>query len=116
MRIVLTHPFCWPYVRRGTERIMDAYARYLTRRGHEVTTLSSRPGAGVVECDDRGRRILHRQRWVPLMSKLRIEATHTFVPDCARSLLAVKPDVVHSYYFTDSLAALLTRPLRGHRC
>ena len=32
MRIVLTHPFCWPHVRRGTERNVAEMGRYLARR------------------------------------------------------------------------------------
>ena len=46
MRVVLTHPFCWPYVRRGTERNLEQLGRYLTARGHEVTTISTRPEEG----------------------------------------------------------------------
>ena len=115
MRIVLTHVYCWPYVRRGSERHMDDVARYLHRRGHEVITVSTRPGRGLVEDTDGGRRILHREWSTPLMERLRLQPAHPFFLSAARSIVALKPDIVHSWSFTDSLAASLTRTLGGHR-
>ncbi|MBI2527820.1 MAG: glycosyltransferase family 4 protein [Candidatus Rokubacteria bacterium] len=115
MRIVLTHVHCWPYVRRGSERHMDGLARYLHRRGWDVTTVSTRPGRGLVETTDAGRRILHRRWWHPLMGRLRLEPSHLFLLSAARSIMALRPDVVHSWSFTDSLAASLTRSLGRHR-
>ena len=114
MRIVLTHPFCWPYVRRGTERNMDGLARYLTTRGHDVITVSTKPGRGVVEETDAGRRIIYPQRWIPLMGKLRIQPGHPFFLQSLRAVRRLQADIVHSWWFTDSLAASLTRGC-GHR-
>ena len=73
---MLTHPFCWPYLRRGTERNMDGLARYLHRRGHEVITLSTCPDGARTTSGDYGKQVLHASRWHPLLGKLRIEATH----------------------------------------
>ena len=79
-RIVLTHPYCWPHVRRGTERNMDGLGAYLTGRGYPVTTLSAHHGALTEERTDAGRRLLYPDRWHPLLGKLRIQGTHTFFP------------------------------------
>src|SRR6516162_8635251 len=57
MRIALTHPYCWPYIKRGNERNIEELARYLSAKGHEVITISSKPGTATVEQTDFGRRI-----------------------------------------------------------
>lgn len=115
MRVVLTHLFCWPYVRRGTERNMDGLARYLTTRRYDVVTISTRPGPGTVESDGRGRRVLHRQYWSPWMRHLRVDPMHPFLVTSLASILRAGADVVHCFSFTDALAASLARGRRRHR-
>ncbi len=46
MRLAITHPYSWPDVRRGAERILVETAESLASRGHDVTVLTSgsRPG------------------------------------------------------------------------
>ena len=115
MRIVLTHPFCWPYVRRGTERGMDVLARYLVRAGHDVTTVSTRPGPSGVDTGEAGTRILHRPLTLPLMQAFRLQPNHTFFFTSLRTLTSLDADVVHSFYPADALAAICARRWRGHR-
>jgi phosphatidylinositol alpha-mannosyltransferase len=106
MNIVITHPFCWPYVRRGAERNIAELATYLAGRGHNVTTLSSKPnGDAVEENGDSGRRLLEPATYLPLMSKFRIRSEHTFFITCARALRKLEADVVHSFFYMDALAA-----------
>jgi glycosyltransferase involved in cell wall biosynthesis len=47
LRVVLTHQFCWPEVRRGGERYLHELAAGLQRAGHRVRILSTagRPGS-----------------------------------------------------------------------
>ena len=115
MKIALTHPFCWPYVRRGSERFIAELAQYLTRRGHEVVTVSGKPGASTVEETAGGRRILHRYRWHPALGRLRVSPGHTFVPALTWSLARLRPEVVHSLAFLDAWAANQMRRLKGFR-
>ena len=116
MRIVLTHPFCWPYVRRGSERQLDALSRYLTGRGHEVYTVSTCPQPrGFSERTDAGVRILHAGIDRPALMRCRLEASHMFFFGAMRSILKLRPDVVHSLYYIDSAAANLLKALRPHR-
>jgi glycosyltransferase involved in cell wall biosynthesis len=115
MRIVLTHVFCWPFVRRGTERNMDGLARFLTSRGHDVVTVSTRPGSGTIESDERGRRVLHRQYWAPWMRQFRIEPVHPFLVTSLLSIQSARADAVHCFSFTDAFAANLARRWRKHR-
>jgi glycosyltransferase involved in cell wall biosynthesis len=105
MNIVLTHPYCWPYVRRGNERFIDGLGRYLTSRHHTVTTVSARPGSYAVEVGPQGTRVLYPPWWSPWLGKLRIQPTHTFFFSCLHGLSRLSPQVVHSFYFTDAAAA-----------
>ncbi len=51
MKVTITHPFCWPAVRRGTERFIAELAQHLVPYGHDVVTLSSTPNrAGWGRC------------------------------------------------------------------
>ncbi|MDH3386397.1 MAG: glycosyltransferase family 4 protein [Gammaproteobacteria bacterium] len=113
MKIAFTHPYCWPFMRRGNERNIDVMARYFTRQGHEVTTISSRPGRYGIEHDDSGTRILARPIEIPGMSLLRINTMHTFWLTAWRELQRHQFDVVHSLLFTDALAATMRAPGRG---
>ena len=115
MKIVLTHPYCWPYVRRGSERFLAELARDFTSRGHEVVTISSRPGAFASESTEHGPRILLPQRWNPLMAKVRIQPTHMFAPGCLRRLLRIDADVIFCLHYIDSWAANIAKRLRGFK-
>src|SRR4051812_10674686 len=115
MRVILTHPFCWPYVRRGTEHAIDVLARYLVADGHEVTTVSTRPGPSDIESGAAGTRVLRTPLTVPLMGAFRIQPTHTFFFTSLRALRTLRADVVHSFYPSDALAAICTRRRAGHR-
>jgi glycosyltransferase involved in cell wall biosynthesis len=115
MRIALTHPSCWPYVRRGTERNMDELGRELTLAGHEVTTVSTWPGCSRTEHGEAGKRILLSPFWTPALATGRIEAWHTFLFRSAPTLRSLDVDVVHSFGWIDALAAALVRRRRGYR-
>jgi phosphatidylinositol alpha-mannosyltransferase len=46
LRIVLSHTYCWPEVRRGGERYLHELGGALTRAGHRVRIVSTGPEAG----------------------------------------------------------------------
>jgi phosphatidyl-myo-inositol alpha-mannosyltransferase len=115
VKIVLTNPFCWPYVRRGSERNMETVSLYLAHRGHEVITVATHPGRKTVEQHPSGKRILHGPCWTPLLRRAHIEATHTFFFPALRTLRSLNPDVVHSFFFTDAIAAAYTRGSKTYR-
>ncbi len=55
MRIAITHPTCWPYVRRGSERVLNDCAVWLAGRGHDVSGLiftisADNLSAGIASC------------------------------------------------------------------
>lgn len=44
MKIALLWPDYWPYIRRGTERMVHDIAQHLVATGHHVDVLASKPG------------------------------------------------------------------------
>lgn len=110
MRVALTHPYSWPEVRRGAERIIRETARALANRGHDVTILTagSTPGD---ELNADGYRVLtyrrrfedprRHERWFGLR----------LLPDLARGGF----DVTHSFMPRDAVACIRSGRVAGHR-
>ena len=113
LRIAITHPYSWPEVRRGAERIIVESARALARRGHDVTVLTAGDAAGTTtEAHGAGevttvrfRRVLavgpRHERWFGLR----------ILP----ALLRGRFDAVHSMMPRDAVAAIRTARRTGHR-
>lgn len=109
MKIALTHPYSWPEVRRGAERIIRETARALAGRGHDVTIFTAGTDPGTTREDGyrvvKFRRVMSRdwmhEQWfgwrvAPHLAVGRYDATHAFMPH-------------------DAVAAIRTRRLGGHR-
>lgn len=107
MRIALTHPSCWPYVRRGAERFLSELGAWLATRGHEVITISSIPSAARVEQTPEGLRILGRQLFHPMLRRFRVQPYHSFFLPAARSLFQTRPDLIQSLHYVDALAGVV---------
>lgn len=109
MKIALTHPYSWPEVRRGAERIIVETARALAGRGHEVTVFSTGSSPSVV-VDGGVRTVRFRRRF-------RRDWMHEqwFGWRVAPHLVAGRFDATHSFMPHDALAAVRTRRLGGHR-
>src|SRR6202050_4491277 len=113
MRIAITNPTNWPYLRRGVERFMNDLAGYLTRRGHEVTIITSKPGKTEVIRDNDYTTIYCRRMWHPWMMKLGILEIYAFFLTLLPRLLRNRYDVVLSCTFMDGFAAQVARYITG---
>lgn len=105
MRIAITHPYSWPDVRRGAERMIVETARCVAARGHEVTVYTTgRPGVPGVRC-------------VSLLPVRRDPFLHEmlFGAQVAPRLLAGRYDAVHCMMPFDAAAAVATAARGGHR-
>jgi glycosyltransferase involved in cell wall biosynthesis len=91
---------------------MEEWSLYLLAKGYEVVTLASRP-AGVE--NDPPNKALRAVHWSPWLEKIRIRQTHAFFFTVLENLPSLEPNVVHSCYFYDSLAASLLKKKRGFR-
>ena len=109
MKVAITHPYAWPEVRRGAERIVVETARSLADRGHEVTviTAGSRPGRST----DGGIRTIRTRRVFADPFRHERYFGWRIVP----YLAAGGYDVVHAMMSRDAIAALRVRPLGRYR-
>jgi phosphatidylinositol alpha-mannosyltransferase len=109
VRVAITHPYAWPEVRRGAERIVVETSRALSARGHQVTVLTSGSNPGVQE--EAG------VRTVRLARRFDDPVRHerSFAYRIAPYLLREKFDVVHAMMARDAYVAVLTRPVARHR-
>ena len=93
MKVAITHPYSWPEVRRGAERIMVETGRALAARGHEVTVFTAGGAPGRDRHDGittvRYRRLfdtpLRHERWFgwrvfPDLVRGRFDAVHSLMP------------------------------------
>lgn len=94
---------------------MDVLSRYLVQRGYEVLTVSTKQsGPTIEETEFGGRRLLLRPLSLPFMSACRLQTMHTFFFPALRALHTIDADVVHSFFFSDAIAASLTQ--RSRKC
>jgi phosphatidylinositol alpha-mannosyltransferase len=109
VRIAITHPYSWPEVRRGAERIIVETARALGRRGHDVTIITAgSEGVG---------RHVEGFTTVKLRRRFTDASRHErwFGARIVPLLLAGRYDAVHAMMPSDALAAIATRPVARHR-
>lgn len=108
MRVLLTHAYSWPEVRRGGERVLAETATALAARGHDVTVLTA--GADTSQPSLEGCRLVKiarvhdapdvHERW--------------FAAEVGVHLRAARYDVVHSLMPREALAAARARRRGGH--
>src|SRR6266704_2853095 len=116
MRIGITNPTTWPWVRRGGERFINELAAYLAGRGHEVTLISGKPGGKEVRRDGSYTTICHRRLWHPAFAKIGFLEFHAFFPIVLADLVRQRFDAVLCCTFLDSYAAILSRRITGTPC
>jgi phosphatidyl-myo-inositol alpha-mannosyltransferase len=109
MRIAITHPYSWPDVRRGAERIIVESSAALAARGHEVTVLTS--GGAASRSRSMGVRTVRYRRLFD--GSYRHE--HWFGRRVLPALLAGRFDVVHSMSPWDAVSSMRAARITGHR-
>lgn len=104
MRIALTHPWTWPHVQRGGERLFADLAWWLTGAGHDVVRITAGPAPG--RRTDAGGSVVERR--VPdhrLLRRVDLDQAVTYLPGVARTLRSGRFDIVHGLHHLDGLAA-----------
>ena len=108
MKLAITHPYSWPDVRRGAERIVVETARSLAARGHSVTVFTSgwRPSREVQDGIEtiKVRRLFNNAYRHEMSFALRI------LPRLASGHY----EAVHSMMPLDALAAVVSRATGRH--
>ena len=112
MKILLTHPFCRPYIRRGAETILSQLTDYLVSRGHNVTVFSSKPGSPEI-LDDGAQTILASQDSA-LTKYLRLSPRYYFFLSALKFMRTHQDfDIVHSIHHIDACAARIAQKQTG---
>lgn len=106
LRIVITSPFVWPWVRRGSERTLHDLSTYLTGRGHRVTVFSTGPEEGI---ENRGGIEYHLMRQRFGLAPRQFNSLHEFAFRLQRSLARCDADVVFCMHYFDAYAAIRAR-------
>jgi phosphatidylinositol alpha-mannosyltransferase len=112
MRIALAHPLYWPEVRRGSERVVHDLGTRLAARGHQVTVLTTHPGAPSVRREDGVLvRRLHRPPPVPGLGlyELYLETLPRLVWELRRGAF----DVAHAFHLSSAFGAVAARRVGG---
>jgi glycosyltransferase involved in cell wall biosynthesis len=112
MRIALLAPTYWPEVTRGSERVVHDLSIQLAARGHEVTLLSSHPGARSVAVEE-GVRVV-RDRRPPRVERLRFYEDHVeAAPALFARLVSSDFDVAAAFHNASAWAAVRAHRLGG---
>jgi phosphatidylinositol alpha-mannosyltransferase len=113
LRVALVHPYSWPEVRRGGERLLHDLAWYLASAGHSVEVLTGAWSGASVEATPEGAVIRRHQlrEMAPLQRRLRVGPMETFGAWALADLARRRYDVVHALTPTGALAGRLS----GHR-
>jgi len=95
MRVAITHATAWPWVRRGSERLLNNLSVFLKSAGYNVTIVTSSPNGAGEDVQNGVRRILVPQRLRALQNIRQINGFHAFSIDCARVVREGEFDAVH---------------------
>src|SRR5690606_29737265 len=107
MRIAITNPYCWPQVRRGSERFMNELGDYLAEHGHEVTMVSTHTGEAEERVEGRRRSVLMPQRFTRFRNQRWLNPGHAFALQVRDFLRRESFDWVHALSYHDAWGAAL---------
>lgn len=110
LRIVITSPFAWPWVRRGSERFLHDLSRYLIGRGHRITVYSTGPEDAIEDREGIPYHLL-KQRFGTGLRQL--NCCHYFAFRLQHFLLHQEPDLVFCMNYFDAYAAIRARQRSG---
>lgn len=112
MRVAVTHPTCWPEIRRGSERLLHDLSHWLADRGHDVTVISTIEGPARTEQEGTvTRRLLSRRHPLPVRTRW-WNFFHAFAGQVRDELTVGGFDAVHCLNYHDAWGAARARDRR----
>ena len=106
LRVAISNPFVWPHVRRGSERLVNDLAHYLTGLGHQVEVFAMGPADAV---EDRASVTYRLFAQRGSMRPRQFNSLHRFAFRLQPELCAGDFDVVYCLTYFDAFAALRAR-------
>ena len=112
MRLLFTIPDFWPFVRRGSERLVHDLGVVMARRGHDVTVLTRTPAPAAVTTREEGFTVEYHP--VPRLAHraLGLNTLQEFALTAARKALTDPHDVHHAFYISDAYGLTLAARAR----
>lgn len=101
IRVLLTHPYGWPHVRRGAERELHELASRLVATGTQAQVLTGRPGGG----ERHGTVLGVPVRRVRTPRLPGAEPGLGFSSAALVTAVRLRPDVVHCLHYADAYGA-----------
>ncbi|MGZ6825616.1 MAG: glycosyltransferase family 4 protein [Mycobacteriales bacterium] len=101
IRVLLTHPYGWPHVRRGAEREVHELAGRLVGAGHDARVLTGTPHGLTRRGTEAGAPV----RWVRT-PRVGPEPGPAFGTVALAGSLLGRPDVVHCLHYADAYGAV----------
>ena len=105
MRIALTNPYCWPEVRRGSERFLHELGCRFTDLGYDVTTVSTHRGPYLRTKTDEGTIVRLPQKFSRSRFPRMWGPPHAFALQCKEFLSRETFDIVHCMSYYDAYGA-----------
>lgn len=111
-RVAITHPTSWPWIRRGSERLLNDLSHYMAGRGYETSVISGSPDGAGQDWDGAVRRIFVPQRLRQFRLR-QLNGFHAFAFDCRDAILQGDYEAIHCLNYHDAYGALLARRKSG---
>lgn len=113
MEVALLHPFYWPEVRRGTERVVHDLGAGLGVAGHRARVVATHPSLRGWSLEDgvAVRRLPRGRGRLARLAGLPCPAGH--LPALVAHLHRRPPDVAHAFFVGEGVAALAWRRAGG---
>jgi glycosyltransferase involved in cell wall biosynthesis len=105
MRLLLTIPDYWPYVRRGSERVVHDLSTAMAGRGHDVTVVTRTPSHRRELVREGGVTVRYHPDHPTINRRLRLTDLEGFALTAGAATILSHADVHHSFYLSDAYAA-----------
>lgn len=102
LSIAVTNPFCWPWVRRGSERMLHDLSSWLAAQGHEVTIIATGPVDALTESVDDGVRRLVYPQYLTGSIGDRLSLLHVFAVQVNHAIRRHRFDAVYCLNYHDA--------------
>ncbi|UCE59440.1 MAG: glycosyltransferase family 4 protein [Phycisphaerales bacterium] len=114
LRIALANPYRWPYVRRGSERVLHDLSTYLSECDHEITVIASVPARAETDTANDGmHHVYFQQRLINGGLGRYLNSAHVFSWQCLRELRHRTFDTMHCLSYYDGFAAARRKAATG---
>jgi glycosyltransferase involved in cell wall biosynthesis len=111
VQLLYTIPDFWPYVRRGSERVVHDLSVQMARSGNDVTIITRTPEGPAATARTEGFQIRYRPARPALSRVLGLRSVEGFAPIAATSVLTRRADLYHTFHMADAYAVSRLRPL-----